>query len=150
MKQAVTGGIKQCTSANEMTRIYLTHCSHKKDELHRQTGEPVSPDSLYTATPTQRFINHCKTKGVQWAIFSDLYGVWFPHEKHEWYEKDPNTLTEAEFSVLLRNFDAALNSYSEICFYYNPGRFHPIYARLLQQSVLGDRVKQITHLREIA
>jgi hypothetical protein len=133
-----------------MTRIYLTHCSHKKDDHYKGTGEEISPDLLYTATPTKRFMARCKATGLRWAIFSDKYGVWFPECRHEWYEKDPNTVTEAEFSYLIQNFNATLASYSEIFFYYNPGRFHPLYARLLDQSVLADRVKRITHLRDIA
>jgi hypothetical protein len=76
--------------------------------------------------------------------------VWFPEVRHEWYEKDPNTVTEAEFSVLVRDFDDKLASHSEIFFYYNPGRFHPLYERLLDRSALADRVKRITHLRDIA
>jgi hypothetical protein len=133
-----------------MTRIYVTHCSHKKEDRHKGTGEAVSPDSLYTAIPTQRFMTRCKAIGIPWAIFSDLYGVWFPDVRHIWYEKDPNTVTKTEFSALLRDFDEKLSGYSEICFYHNPGRFHPLYARLLDRSVLGDRVKRITHLWEIA
>ena len=92
----------------------------------------------------------CKARSVRWAIFSDLYGVWFPECRHVWYEKDPNTVTEAEFSELLRDFDEKLASYSEICFYYNPGRFHRLYDCLLHRSVLADRVKRMTHLRDIA
>lgn len=42
--------------------------------------------------------------GVEWAIFSDLYGVWFPDVEYEWYEKDPGTATEEEFSKLLEGF----------------------------------------------
>lgn len=133
-----------------MTRIYVTHCSHKKDNRYKETGEAISPDLLYTATPTQRFMARCKARGVRWAIFSDQYGVWFPEKKHEWYEKDPNKVTEDEFSKLVRDFDNKLARYSEICFYYNPGRFHPLYARLLDRSMLADRVKRTTHLRDIA
>jgi hypothetical protein len=132
-----------------MTSIYVTHCSHKKDEHCEETREAVTPDVLYTATPAQRFMQRCKSMNVAWAVFSDKYGVWFPDVRHEWYEKDPNTVSEAEFSLLLKDFDAKLSNYSEICFYCNPGRFHPIYARLLRQSALADRVKQITHLWEI-
>jgi hypothetical protein len=95
-------------------------------------------------------MRRCKDRRVAWAIFSDKYGVWFPDVLREWYEKDPNTLTEAEFSTLLANFDSALSPYSEIFFYYNPGRFHPVYARLLRQTALAARVKQITHLWDIA
>jgi hypothetical protein len=129
--------------------IYLTHCSHKKDAHCKETREAVPPDVLYTARPTQRFVYRCKDKNVCWAIFSDKYGVWFPEVRHEWYEKDPNTVTEAEFSALLADFDGKLSAYSQIFFYYNPGRFHPIYARVLRQSALTGRVKQITHLWEI-
>lgn len=84
-----------------------------------------------------------------WAIFSDLYGVWFPHAEHEWYEKDPNTVTEEEFKRLLEDFDEKLVNYDEIWFYYNPGRFHPLYQRLLRETKLKDRVKLFTHIREI-
>lgn len=59
-------------------------------------------------------------------------------------------MTEAEFSTLLRDFDEKLSGYSEIHFYHNPGRFHPLYARLLDQSALTCRVKKITHLWEVA
>jgi hypothetical protein len=56
-------------------RIYLTHCSAKKSLNLKKTRAKATPDKLYTATPTQRFINECKTKGVSWAIFSDKYGI---------------------------------------------------------------------------
>jgi len=92
----------------------------------------------------------CKARGVRWAIFSDLYGVWLPEIRHQWYEKDPETVTEAEFSALLQDFDEKLSGYSESRFYHNPGRFHPLYACLLHRSVLADRVTKITHLWEIA
>ncbi|RLI76514.1 hypothetical protein DRP04_12570 [Archaeoglobales archaeon] len=61
-------------------RIYITHCSAKKDDCLRGTGIKVTPDKLYTATPLQRFVERCKEKGVEWAIFSDKYGVVFPWE----------------------------------------------------------------------
>jgi hypothetical protein len=133
-----------------MTRIYITHCSHKKADHYKETGEGVSPDLLYTATPTQRFMTRCKARGVRWAILSDKYGVWFPEVRHKWYEKSPDKVTEAEFSLLLRDFDEKLASYSEIRFYCNPGRFHRLYARLLDRSVLADRVKRMMHLGDIA
>ena len=133
-----------------MGLIYLTHCSHKKDARCKENRETVPPDVLYTARPTQRFMQRCKNKNVRWAIFSDKYGVWFPEVWHEWYEKDPNTVTEAEFAALVGDFDGKLSVYPQICFYYNPGRFHPIYDRLLRQSALAGRIKRITHLREIA
>jgi len=133
-----------------MTRIYVTHCSHKKDDHYKGTGEAISPDLLYTARPTQRFMARCKARGVRWAIFSDKYGMWFPEVRHKWYEKGPKSVTPAEFLVLVRDFDEKLASYSEICFYHHPHRFHELYRRLLDRSALAGRVKRITHLRDIA
>ena len=75
-------------------RIYLTHCSAKKDDSLKYSDICVTPDKLYTAKPTQRFMNKCKRMGVRWAIFSDLYGVWSPEEKHKWYNKHPNTVND--------------------------------------------------------
>ena len=132
-----------------MKRIYITHCSAKKDNSLRYTGKKVAPDMLYMATPIQRFMNKCKENEVEWAIFSDLYGTWFPDIEHEWYEKDPDTITEQEFENLLDDFDQKLQGYDEIWFYYNPGRFHPLYKILLERTKLKDKVRQFTHIREI-
>ena len=38
---------------------------------------------------------------VKWAIFSDYYGIWFADEKHQWYEKNPDTVTNEEYKKLL-------------------------------------------------
>jgi hypothetical protein len=132
-----------------MMRIYVTHCSAKKDETLKDTRKAVPPDRLYTATPTQRFTSKCREKGVSWAIFSDLYGVWFPSENHEWYEKDPDNVSHDEFLSLIDDFNRKLQSYDEIWFYYNPGRFHPLYGRLLEATSLKGRVRKFTHLWEI-
>jgi len=130
-------------------RIYLTHCSAKKDEVLKYGYEKVTPDKLYTATPTRRFINKCKKERVAWAIFSDLYGVWFPDVKREWYEEDPHTVTEYEFRKLLKDFEQKLKNYKEIYFYHNPGRFHPLYKRLLKETKLRNKITMFSHLREI-
>ncbi len=130
-------------------RIYITHCSAKKDNSLKNSGKKATPDKLYTATPTQRFMSRCKEKKVNWAIFSDLYGVWFPDIEHEWYEKDPDTVTGQEFRNLANDFDRKLQSYDEIWFYHNPGRFHPLYKKLLRETKLKDKVKRFTHIREI-
>lgn len=61
----------------EDRRIYVTHCSHRKNPVLMKNNKRVTPDKLYTTTPTQRFMNKCKNKGVNWAILSDKYGVWF-------------------------------------------------------------------------
>ena len=130
-------------------RIYITHCSAKKNDSLRDSNKYVTPDELYTSRRIQLFMNRCKEKNVEWAIFSDLYGVWFPYEKHEWYEKHPSKVTEEEFKILLENFDQKLKDYDEIWFYYNPGRFHSLYRRLLRETKLKDRIKLFNHVNEI-
>ncbi len=133
----------------DMMRIYVTHCSAKKDDSLKHTGKKVTPDKLYTATPTQRFIDRCKRMDVEWAIFSDLYGVWFPDEKHRWYNKHPDTVSEEEFNYLVRDFEEKLGNYDEICFYHNPGRFHPLYRRLLNEVSIKDEICLFSHKSEI-
>jgi len=130
-------------------RIYVTHCSAKKDNSLKGTGEKVTPDILYTATPLQRFMSRCKEKKVGWAIFSDKYGVWFPNEEHEWYEKDPDMVTEKEFKNLVRDFEEKLGDHYEIYFYHNPGRFHLLYRRLLKEIQIKGKVILFSHLDEI-
>src|SRR5712692_3290221 len=103
--------------------IYLTHCSAKKNKSLIASGKKVTPDKLYTATPTQRFMARCGQRGVCWAIFSDHYGVWFADEEHEWYGDDvgdPNRVSEARFEELVADFDAKLADFDQIHFYYNP------------------------------
>lgn len=131
-------------------RIYITHCSAKKDDCLRGTGIKVTPDKLYTATPLQRFVERCKEKGVEWAIFSDKYGVVFPWEKIEWYDKHPNSVTPDEFQYLVENFVGRLSEYDEIWFYHNPGRFHPLYKRLVEEArKRGLEVILFSHISEI-
>jgi len=131
-------------------RIYITPCCAEKEEKYQASGELVPPNLLYKSKKTQGFMRQCKVRQVAWAIFSDLYGVWFPEIRHAWYEKDPNSVTDEEFWQLLRNFDESLALYSQICFYHNPGSLHPLHKRLLKETALGDRVKMITRLRDIA
>lgn len=133
-------------------RIYLTHCCAKKDDSLQDTRRKVLPDELYTALPTVRFMAKCRAKRVPWAILSDYYGVWFSDVRREWYGDDvgdPRHLTPERFQWLVTDLDTALGRYSEILFYHNPGRFHPVYQRLLHATALRQRVRLITHLDEI-
>ena len=130
-------------------KVYITHCSKKKDDSLKNSGIKVIPEKLYTAKPTQRFIQKCKEKKVIWAIFSDFYGVWFSNEEHEWYEKSPNKVTEKEFEILKENFEKRLIGFDEICFYYNPGRFHHLYKKLLKEVKIKERITLFTHIGEI-
>ena len=139
-------------TTGKQSKIYITHCSAKKNDALEGTGKKVPPDGLYTATPTRRFMTRCKEQGVPWAIFSDYYGVWFSGEEREWYGDDvgdPNRVTEERFEALVKNFDERLGGSDRIYFYYNPGRFHPLYQRLLREARLRARVSRITHLWDI-
>ena len=109
----------------------------------------MTPDRLYTATPTKRFMRKCRERHVKWAIFSDKYGIWFPEERHRFYEKDPSRVQGKDFTVLLQSFDTRLRPFDEIRFYYNPARFHSLYKRLLRETKLRRRVRLFSHLEEI-
>lgn len=135
-----------------MKRIYVTHCSAKKDDSLKNTGKKVTPDRLYTSKQVQRFVQRCKDNKVDWAIFSDKYGVVVPWAKIEWYDKHPDKVmaNEKEFQLLLENFIQRLSDYDEVWFYYNPGRFHQLYRKLLDESRgRGLEVVPFTHLSEI-
>ena len=130
-------------------RIYITHCSAKKSLLIRRSGARVPPDKLYTSKRIQPFMQQCKAQRVRWAIFSDLYGVYFPNEKHKWYEKSPDSVTPTEFRGLLKSFDKRLHAYSEIWFYHHPARFHKLYRKLLRNTKLRRKVRLFGHKDEI-
>ena len=109
----------------------------------------MTPDRLYRGKFIEAFIRTCKENGLPGAILSDVYGVWFPHERHEWYEKHPRLVTEREFQELVRDVNEKLDSYDEIHFYRNPGRFHPLYGRLLRETRLRDRITMISSVKQI-
>lgn len=134
----------------ELKVLYFTHCCAKKDDSLRDTGRRVSPLELYLATPTQRFMRRCIEIGVEWAIFSDKHAFLFPKDKVEWYEKDPNTLSPAEKEGLFIEAYDVLKNYDLACFYYNPGRLHPVYRELVNDmKKRGITIREITHLNDI-
>lgn len=132
-------------------KIYLTYCSAQKNNALKNTSVEVTPDILYTSKyRIQPFMQTCRQKAVKWAIFSDLYGVWFSEERHAWYEKSPDSVTESEFKALLANFDGRLAAYDEICFYRpSPIYFHSLYRRLLQETKLKDQIRIISSIQKI-
>lgn len=130
-------------------RIYLTHCTGIKDNRLKGTSKAVGPNDLYTSMPLQRFVRKCKEQKVQWAIFSDLYGVWHPHQHHPWYDKHPDTVTAHEMTQLVKDFDKELEDFSEIWFYNNPSWFHSLYKTLLKRSSLSNRITTFSRLKEI-
>jgi len=135
-------------------RIYITYCSREKDDKDdslKNTGKDVTPDKLYANKHRiQPFMRTCINKKIDWAIFSDKYGVWFPKEKHEWYDKPPDCVTEEEFKNLLKDFDSKLQSFDEIWFYYKCyRRLHSLYKRLLQETSLKNRITEFHTIKNI-
>lgn len=122
-------------------RVYLTHCSKEKNAQAKETGKAVTPDQLYTDPKIQLFMQKCKENNVSWAILSDLYGVFLSDERHEWYEKHPDTVTQEEEEIVIKDFDRKLSYYDEIWFYVRPESFHQFYEKVLKRTVLADKVK---------
>jgi hypothetical protein len=130
-------------------RIYVTHCSARKDDSLKGKGK-VSPFALYTSSRIRAFMTRCIARKVQWAIFPDKYGLWFPHEMHEWYEKSPYEVTEPEFQALLAEFDRRLEDYAEIVFYVNLARLHSLYKRLLKETRLREKLRLVNHYWDVS
>lgn len=62
-----------------MKKLYITYCSAKKcSGLHR-------PDKLYISGRITRFVERCRSVGVDWAIFSALHALFFPNEEKRDY-----------------------------------------------------------------
>ena len=53
----------------------------------------------------------------------------------------------SEFEDLLQDFETKLRGYDQVWFYHNPGRFHPLYKRLIQRASL--KTTKFTHLPEV-
>ena len=132
-----------------MAIIFLTHCSKEKSELARASGEKLPPDQLYTDPDLQAFIQRCKETGSSWAILSDKYGVIFPSEKHDYYEKPPATVTPEEERIIVEDFNLRLGEFQQICFYIRRETYHPFYERVLAASRLTDRIVLIEDLEQI-
>ena len=130
-------------------RIYLTHCSKEKAPQAKTSGLPVTPDSLYTDAEIQAFITTCQHKGGTWAILSDKYGVFLPHEKHEYYEKPPATVTPEEEAAIIAQINDCLSEYDEIWFYVRPATCHPFYERVLKGSSVINKVRFFDDIEEI-
>jgi len=135
-----------------MAYLYLTHCTGKKDHSLSGTNKVVTPDKLYTGVKISRFMNRCKEQGVKWAIFSDLYDVWFPEEKHKYYEKHPNEVTGDDFEKLVSKSEKKLKKYDKVYFYGNHRShyFHKLYRRLIRVlRARGINIIKICHIDDI-
>lgn len=130
-------------------RIYLTHCSKEKDPAFKEPGNTATPDQLYIETGIQQFMTRCKLTGVNWAVLSDLYGVYQADEQYSWYEKHPDTVLPHEEERIIQDFNRKLNGYDEIWFYVRPESFHPFYEKVLKRTVLAKRVQTFEDLELI-
>lgn len=128
-------------------KLFITYCSKSKDESLIGTEKRVRPEQLYTSNRIQNFIQECKEAGAYWAIFSDQYGVWFPNEEHEWYEKSPNDVTDSEFAQLVSSSAKRLNKYD--VYFFNPedGELDALYQDLVKE--LKKRCVNITYFSNI-
>jgi len=130
-------------------RIYLTHCSKDKSQLAKKSREKMTPDQLYTDPGLQAFIHRCREVNSHWAILSDFYGVFFPDEQHEYYEKPPSDVTPEEEQAITENFQARLSIFDEIGFYVRKDTFHPFYERVIRNGPLAERIIMIYDLESI-
>lgn len=138
-------------SEADMKVLYFTHCCAKKDDTLKGTGKKVPPIKLYTAIPTRRFMKKCSMNKVAWAIFSDKHAFVFPNNLIEWYNKHPNSLTDAEKKKLFDDAFEVLKNYDLVWFYYNPGRLHSFYRELVNEMRRRNcSIREITHLVEIS
>lgn len=130
-------------------RIYLTHCSREKLPAAKRDGLEYPPDELYTDPGLQAFIARCRERGQAWAILSDRYGVFFPQEKHPYYEKPPADVTAAEEAEITRGFHAQLSEYDQIWFFTRSETFHSFYERVARNGALAGRVVVFDNLERI-
>jgi len=130
-------------------QIYLTHCSKNKSLLAKKSGEKMTPNQLYTDPGLQAFIRRCREVNSPYAILSDVFGVIFPDEKHEYYEKPPSTVTPEEEIKITENFHIRLSAFDEIRFYVRKETFHPFYERIIRNGPLAERVFLIYDLASI-
>ncbi len=132
-----------------MDKIYITRCSAEKDNSLKGTGEKVTPDNLYTSNRIQTFIEKCREENVDWAIFSDNYGAWFPDQKHEWYDKPPENVSHQEFKELVKSFEENFGEYDEILFYHNINSLPDLFLRIIDKVNVRDKVKLFTDKSKI-
>ena len=131
-------------------KIYLTHCCAEKSSVAKESGEGVTPDHLYTDPGVVDFMETCKRANVTWGILSDRYAVWLPDERHEWYEKHPDTVTQEEFDEIVNDFDTKLESFDEIVFYVRKASFHPFYGKVLDATTHSSKVRTFDQVGEIS
>ena len=113
--------------------LFLTYCSWQKDDSLKKSSKKVTPDILYTSPRIVQFIKKCEKERVNWAIFSDKYGIWFPNEAHEWYDYPPENVTQSEFIQLAENAEKSLEKYN-VFFFGDVKRedFPPLYSKLIE------------------
>lgn len=132
-----------------MNLIYLTHCSNQKDDSLRKGHKKVTPDKLYREKFIKKFMEKCKKEKVNWAIFSDKYGVWFPDKKRSWYDKPPESVDDKEFRNLAADIENKLKDYKRIYFYKDKVKFHPFYIEIFNSTKISEKVEFFSELSMI-
>ena len=132
-----------------MKQIYLSHCSKDKSAQAKATGEKMTPDRLYTDPDLVRFMSRCKEAGLEWAILSDRYGLFRAQDRHAYYEKPPDTVSEDEEAQIAEDLRKGLSQFDTVWFYVRKASFHPFYERVLQKSGVIGKVKFFSDLTQI-
>jgi cytoplasmic iron level regulating protein YaaA (DUF328/UPF0246 family) len=107
---------------------------------------------MYTSRRIQEFIDTCKKVRAFWAIFSDLYGVWFPSEKYQYYDKSPDSVSKSEFFQLVQSAENVLKKY-HVYFYANENdpKFHKLYRDLINElRDRGIKIEIFSDLQQIS
>lgn len=130
-------------------KLFMTYCSWQKDDRFKNNTKKVGPEILYTSRRIRSFIAKCTSEGVVWAILSDHYGIWFPHEKHRWYDLHPDLLSNDQLQKLVLSFKS-LSEYDEIWFFYDAETCHPLYRKVVRESDIEKQVKWFNDLQDIS
>ena len=132
-----------------MMNVCITYCSWQKDDRLKDTGGKVPPEQLYLSGRIQRFIAYCREQGLQWGIFSDLYGIIFENDKQAWYDFHPDLVSPAHRHYLAKAFAASLSEFKTIWYYYDPETINPLYRQIVEESGIADKVVWVTELERM-
>lgn len=127
--------------------VYVTYCC--KEKTYISEDFEALPSDLYISPRIQKFIDFCDKHNYCWAIFSDMYGLIFSHEKLKWYDKSPDNVTLAEYTNLLNLTLQKLKDFETVYFYYRQESFHSLYKRLVEDVKTHKEVIMLTSLEAV-
>lgn len=112
--------------------LLVTNCSKTKGTV----GDKAIPEDFYKGVTPQLLINFGKRNKLNWAIMSDLYGIYYPEEKLAFYDIGPDQVKEPKELGKLIGSRALERKYTRVIYYCSsPLRARP-YIRFLSHSGL--------------